>query len=65
MRLSTYSRTRSTSSCPNATARTPGELPIPATYVIYQDGVIALAFVEPDYTKRVEPDALIETLAAL
>ena len=41
------------------------ELPIPATYVIYQDGVIALAFVEPDYTKRVEPDALIETLAAL
>jgi len=41
------------------------ELPIPATYVIDQDRAIALAFVEPDYTKRVEPDALLETLAAL
>lgn len=41
------------------------ELPIPATYVIDQERTIALAFVEPDYTKRVEPDALLETLAAL
>ncbi len=41
------------------------ELPIPATYVVDQDRVIALAFVEPDYTKRVEPEASLETLAAL
>lgn len=41
------------------------ELPIPATYVVDQDGVIALAFVEPDYTKRLEPQALVEALAAL
>ena len=41
------------------------ELPIPATYVIDSDRTIALAFVEPDYTKRVEPDALLEALAGL
>jgi peroxiredoxin len=41
------------------------ELPIPATYVVDQDGVIALAFVEPDYTRRLEPQALLEALAAL
>ena len=41
------------------------ELPIPATYVIDSDRSIALAFVEPDYTKRVEPEALLEALAAL
>lgn len=41
------------------------ELPIPATYVIGTDGTIALAFVDPDYTKRVEPEALLDALAAL
>ena len=41
------------------------ELPIPATYVIDKTGNVALAFVEPDYTKRVEPDALVAALAAL
>ena len=41
------------------------ELPIPATFVIAQDGVIRLAFVDPDYTKRLEPQDIVETLLAL
>ncbi|MBX9588082.1 MAG: AhpC/TSA family protein [Hyphomonadaceae bacterium] len=40
-------------------------LPMPATYVIAQGGVIALAHVDPDYRKRLEPKAVIEALAAL
>ena len=40
-------------------------LPIPATYVIGADGVIALAHVEPDFTKRLEPAVILETLRAL
>ena len=41
------------------------ELPIPATYVIDRDRTITLAFVEPDYTQRVEPQALLDAVAAL
>ena len=41
------------------------ELPIPATFVIAQDGVIRLAFVDPDYTKRLEPQDIVEALQAL
>lgn len=37
-------------------------LPIPATYVIGQDGRIVLAFVDPEYRHRLEPT---EILAAL
>ena len=37
-------------------------LPVPATYVVGQDGVVKFAFVNPDYTKRAEPT---EILAAL
>jgi len=37
-------------------------LPIPATYVLERDGTIALAFVEPDYRKRLEPAAAIDAL---
>jgi peroxiredoxin len=40
-------------------------LPIPATYVIGADGMIALAHVEPDFTKRLEPDVILEALQAL
>ena len=39
-------------------------LPIPATYVVRPDGIIALAHVEPDYTRRLEPSAIIDELAA-
>lgn len=38
------------------------ELPIPATYVIAQDGSIVHAFVDTDYTKREEPGAVVERL---
>lgn len=38
------------------------ELPIPATYVVGQDGVVAWAGVDVDYTRRPEPVALLEVL---
>ena len=41
------------------------DLPIPATYVITQNRKVALAFVDPDHTKRVEPEVLLKTLASL
>lgn len=34
-------------------------LPIPATYVIDQDGVVRGAFVEPDFTTRQEPSDIL------
>lgn len=40
-------------------------LPIPATYVIGQDGVIAFSFVDTDYRKRLEPSAILASLANL
>lgn len=41
------------------------ELPLSATYVISKSGEIVYAFIEPDYTKRAEPSAIIETLKKL
>lgn len=38
------------------------ELPIPATYVIAPDGTVIHAFVDPDYTKRLDPQEVIEAL---
>lgn len=38
------------------------ELPIPATYVIDRDATIRKAFVDPDYTKRTEPDEIVAAL---
>ena len=32
------------------------ELPVPATYVMNQEGVIQFDFVDVDYTKRAEPE---------
>jgi len=37
-------------------------LPLPATYVIAPDGVVAEAFVEIDYTRRAEPAAVLQAL---
>ncbi len=39
-------------------------LPIPATYVIDRDGVIRYAFVDPDHTRRAEPDELLAAVRA-
>ena len=38
------------------------ELPVPATYVIGQDGVIAFAHVDPDYTQRAEIPRILGAL---
>lgn len=40
-------------------------LPMPARYVIAQDGIIAYAQVNPDYTRRPEPTELLPTLDRL
>ena len=40
-------------------------LPIPATYVIAPDGVIALAFVDTDFRNRLDPEDVTAALACL
>jgi peroxiredoxin len=40
-------------------------LPMPATYVLDQSGTIRLAFVDEDYTKRLDPDTIVMTLRNL
>lgn len=41
------------------------ELPMPATYVIAQNGEIIHAFVDADYTARMEPAEIVEVLKGL
>lgn len=41
------------------------KLPIPATYVIDKNGVVAYCFADADYTKRLEPDNIIAVLKKL
>lgn len=41
------------------------ELPIPATYVITPNGTIQYAYVEPDYTQRLDPEDIIAALESL
>jgi len=41
------------------------ELPIPATYVIARDGVIQLAYIDVDYTNRLDPENIIAELQKL
>jgi len=41
------------------------ELPIPATFIIDTDGIIRYAFADMDYTKRLEPNIIIEQLKSL
>ena len=38
------------------------KLPLPATYVINQDGIITYAFISEDYTLRAEPEAVLNAL---
>lgn len=40
-------------------------LPIPATYVIAQDGRVKLAFVDPEYRHRLEPSDILAALQRL
>ena len=41
------------------------ELPIPATYIVDQQGTVRFAFVEEDYISRAEPSHLVTILKAL
>jgi len=41
------------------------KLPLPATYVIGQDGRIVHSFTDEDYTARLEPDEILDSLRAL
>ena len=41
------------------------ELPVPATYVIARDQRVALAYIDVDYRKRLEPEALLTCLKSL
>jgi peroxiredoxin len=40
-------------------------VPLPATYLIDRDGIVALAFIDVDYRKRLEPESLLTALRAL
>ncbi|MCW9023398.1 MAG: AhpC/TSA family protein [Gammaproteobacteria bacterium] len=41
------------------------QLPIPATYIIKQDGTIKACYVNKDYTSRMEPQAVLDALDSL
>ena len=41
------------------------ELPVPATYVVARDQRVALAYIEVDYRRRLEPEALLTCLKSL
>ena len=38
---------------------------MPATYVIDTHGIITYAFVDPDYTKRLEPEEIVNVLKTM
>jgi len=38
------------------------QLPVPATFVIGSDGIVQLAFVDPDYKRRLEPAEILTAL---
>ena len=41
------------------------DLPIPATYLVNQEGTILYAFAKADYTKRADPEAILDALKKL
>lgn len=42
--------------------RTPWVLPVPAVFVVGQDGIVAARHVDPDYRRRMELDALLDAV---
>ena len=40
-------------------------LPIPATYLVDQTGIVRLAYVDPDYTRRLDPSVITARLKQL
>ncbi|MHA2252712.1 MAG: peroxiredoxin family protein [Candidatus Kariarchaeaceae archaeon] len=55
--LTTFNR-----SLPDHTANKSWELPVPATFVINQEGVITARYVETDYSQRLTSEELIDLL---
>ena len=41
------------------------ELPIPATYVVAKNGIVSFAFIDADYTNRLDPETIIAELQKL
>lgn len=41
------------------------ELPIPATYVVARNGIISFAFIDADYTNRLDPEIIVAELQKL
>jgi peroxiredoxin len=41
------------------------QLPVPATFLIDKEGVIRMAHVDVDYTRRLDPDDVIDNLREL
>jgi len=41
------------------------ELPMPATFIIGTDSIVKYAFIDMDYTKRLEPEIIVEQLKQL
>ena len=41
------------------------KLPIPATYVVDTDGVVKAAYIDKNYTQRMEPSEIIKALASM
>jgi peroxiredoxin len=50
---------------PAAQAGAGWELPVPATWVVRQDGVVVWAFADADWGRRAEPEAVLEALRRL
>ncbi|MGE0054712.1 MAG: peroxiredoxin-like family protein [Hyphomicrobium sp.] len=40
-------------------------VPLPATFVVSRKGIVVASFVDPDFRKRMEPDAILEILREL
>jgi peroxiredoxin len=38
------------------------DLPMPGTFIVASDGIIRYAFVDPDYTLRLEPTEILKSL---
>ena len=41
------------------------ELPLPGTFIIDTSGIVRAAFVNKDYTQRMEPDEIISALETI
>ena len=40
-------------------------LPIPATFIVGRDGLVKARYIDPDYRRRMELDAIVDAVTAL